>query len=299
MNKFFLSLLVVVSACLNANAQTNVLTQNFDDVSLMLSNGWTAINNSSPLGSDLWHNGAGVGIPAYNGAANSYAAVSALSTTFNGDISNWLISPTVMLNNGDVVTFSTVSNNNLLYPDRLELRLNPANTTQVGTLPAHTGDFSILLTTINPNLLADTAYYPQGYWGPVMATVSGLPGATNCRLAFRYWVTDGGILGTNSSTIGIDQLDVTTVVGVPEIVTFRTRIYPNPANHLLNLSWNQPLVESSVAIVYNSMGQQVAGKELSKGSQYTNIDISALSKGVYTIFLHGSSSYSRSTFVKI
>src|SRR5688572_6043775 len=126
MKKIYLSLMVLASVAMNASSQTSLLTENFDDVSLMLSSGWTAINNSNPLGTEAWHNGTTVGIPAFNGAANSYASVSYLSTSGTGDISNWLISPTVMLNNGDVISFYATCYNNLSFPDRLELRMNPA-----------------------------------------------------------------------------------------------------------------------------------------------------------------------------
>ena len=301
MKKIYLSFLLLVAVSLGANSQTSLLTENFDDVSLMLSSGgWSEVNNSLPLGLETWHNGTGLAIPAYNGFTDSYAEVSFNSTsaTGTGDISNWLISPTMMLNNGDVVTFYATSYNNVVYPDRLELRLNPLNTTNVGSAPSDEGDFTVLLTSLNPTLLPDTSYFPQNYWGLVTATVSGLTGATNCRLAFRYWVIDGGGGGTNSSTIGIDQFDVTTIVGIHELESFKTSLYPNPAHNLLSLTWNQALTENTVATVYNAMGQKVATKEISKGVQHASMDVSTLSNGVYTVHLTGSASNSRSTFVK-
>src|SRR5688572_30599049 len=212
MKKIYLSLILFVALGLTARSQVSIFSENFASVPTMLATGgWTEVNNSSPLGLEIWHDGFNLGIALGVTSDSNFAEVTFQSTDAagTGDISNWLISPPMTLNNGNLITFFTTSFNNVTYPDRLELRINPLNTTNVGSTTTSVGDFTILATTVNPNLLADTASYPQGYWGQIAATVSGLTGATNCRIAFRYWVTDGGGLGANSSSIGVDSLNVT------------------------------------------------------------------------------------------
>jgi hypothetical protein len=300
MKKIYISLLLT-GLVAGAQAQTNVLSENFDDLTVLFSSGgWSQVNNSNPLGLEIWHNGTGVGIPAYNGGATSFAEAgfNSTSATGTGNISTWMITPPMMLNNGDIITFVTTSYNNRVYPDRLELRMNPLNTVNVGSTDTSVGDFSVLLHSVNPNLVADTSYYPQGYWGWRTATVSGLAGATTCRLAFRYWVTNGGGAGLNSSTIGIDAFNVSTLVGIPELPAFRTLLYPNPAKDHLLLGWSEPMKENTTASIYNGMGQLVATRSLARGIQQATLDISSLTPGMYTIVINGNLGTSRSGFIK-
>ena len=303
MKKLYSSLLVFSVLSLAATAQTTTFSENFASVPTMLATGgWTEINHSDPVGPEIWHDG--FNLAASTGAGvtsdSNFAEVSfqSTSTTANGDISNWLISPAITINNGDVVSFFTTSFNNLAFPDRLELRLNPMNNTNVGTLAADVGDFTILLTSVNPNLLADTAYYPQDYWGQFFATVSGLSGATTCRIALRYFVIDGGWTGLNSSTIGVDSLSITSIVGIPAVTTFQTSVYPNPAAHALYLTFAQPLAEKCQAGVYNAMGQLVLSFQLEKGQMSKKLDVSMLAKGMYSVTLLGNETTSRNTFLK-
>jgi len=70
------------------------------------------------------------------------------------------------------------------------------------------GDFTTLLLDINPTLASGG--YPQA-WTQYVITLSGLGGPTSGRIAFRYFVTDAGISGSNSDYIGIDTLKITAV----------------------------------------------------------------------------------------
>ena len=74
--------------------------------------------------------------------------------------------------------------------------------TNVGANSTSVGDFTALLLDINPTLV--TGVYPIVFT-PFTVTVSGLGAPnTNGRLAFRYFVTNGGPSGANSDYIGID-----------------------------------------------------------------------------------------------
>ena len=77
------------------------------------------------------------------------------------------------------------------------------------------GAFALLLS-VNPTLT--TTGYPNT-WTQFSSAISGLSGPTNAAIAFRYFVTDGGPQGANSSYIGIDTLRITPV--------------PEPAAYLL------------------------------------------------------------------
>ncbi len=172
--------------------------------------GWFDLNNSNPLGPTGWF-GNGAVFPSHSGAG--YIAANFNNTTGAGTISDWLITPTRTLNNGD--TFSFWSRTNLdTFPDRLELRLSTnGSSTNVGATETSVGDFGTLLLSINPSLT--TGVYPTA-WTQFSTTLSGLSSSgVSGRLAFRYFVTSGGPDGSNSDYIGVDDVAY-TVAPVPE-----------------------------------------------------------------------------------
>ena len=77
------------------------------------------------------------------------------------------------------------------------------------------GDFTTTLSSVNPALTVSG--YPED-WTLVTATVSGLAAPIDGRVAFRYFVTDGGPTGINSSIIGVDTFSY--VAAVPEPATW-------------------------------------------------------------------------------
>lgn len=198
-------------------AHAQIFTENFDSVAALAGQGWVFTNHSqSPNG--LWGQGNPSGaFPAQAGAPNAYAAVNFQSTNASvGTISNWLLTPTLSLQNGDVISFYTRTVTNSAYPDRLELRLSTsAASVNVGSEPTSVGDFSTLLVSINPNLIVGG--YPTE-WMLYTVTLSGLTGTVEGRIGFRYFVTNGGSSGTNSNFIGLDTLQV-TAAAVPEPAT--------------------------------------------------------------------------------
>lgn len=92
------------------------------------------------------------------------------------------------------------------FPDRLQVRYSNAGaSTNVGTSATDVGDFSNLLLDINPT------YSLTGYptdWTQFSVTI---PAGANGRLAFRYFVEDGGPAGANSDYIGIDTFQYTAI----------------------------------------------------------------------------------------
>ena len=77
--------------------------------------------------------------------------------------------------------------------------------TDVGSSSTDVVDFSILLLSINPELLQNV--YPETWTEFVIGSVNA--GGTG-RIAFRYFVTNAGPTGANSNYIGIDSLVITT-----------------------------------------------------------------------------------------
>ncbi len=181
------------------NAQA--INEGFENVAGLPSQGWFSVNKSQPLGASVWSQCSGTTIPpAQSGPTTSCALVNFNSTTGTGTISNWLMAPVRTLNNGDTFSFYTRTPSNT-FPDRLQLRLSlSGSSTNTGTTALDVGDFTTLLVDVNPTYGAN---YPLT-WTQFTATISGLSGPTSGRVAFRYFVENGGPTGDNSNIIGID-----------------------------------------------------------------------------------------------
>ena len=207
---FLAAVLIFAPAGGNARAQ---LFEDFDDVTLLPGRGWFKQNNSNPVGLN-WFQGNHNVFPAQSGTPTSYIGANYGSTTGENTISNWLLTPNLTLYNGGVIKFWTRTTSNVTFPDRLELRLSTNGaSTNVGTTPTSVGDFTRLLLTINPDLTEDG--YPT-VWTQYTISLSGLPPqGVSGRVAFRYFVTDGGTMGNNSFYIGVDTFSYLPIIGDP------------------------------------------------------------------------------------
>ena len=88
--------------------------------------------------------------------------------------------------------------------------------TNIGTTPFDVGDFATLLLEINPMQI------PGGYpnaWTQFTVTLSGIQSATIGRLAFRYYVINGGPNEPNGDYIGIDTVNFTGTCPPPPTPT--------------------------------------------------------------------------------
>jgi hypothetical protein len=195
-----------------SGAQAQAINEGFENVpALFSSGGWAQQNNSQPTGTTMWFQGNPDVIQAHAGPVNSYIGANFNSTTGANTISNWLFTPVRTLRNGDIFTFYTRSPNNN-FPDRLQVRLSTNGaSTNVGNTPTSVGDFTTLLLDINPNY---DPIYPTA-WTQFTITLSGLPAnGVSGRIAFRYFVEDGGPDGANSNFVGIDTFTYT-----PNVIT--------------------------------------------------------------------------------
>ena len=187
-------------ATINLTVKRSVQSESFDDISTLNSKGWVTINNSSPLGDSGWFKG-NRDFSSISGSG--YIASNFESVNNNGNISNWLFAPQTTLQNGGQISFYTRTVSNPSFADRLEVRLSTnGNSTNVGNSSDSVGDFNTLLLTVNPYLLQTG--YPD-YWKKITITLDSLPASIKGRIAFRYFVIDGGASGYNSDYIGIDD----------------------------------------------------------------------------------------------
>ena len=195
-------------------ARAQIINEGFENITTLPAAGWFAQNNSTPVGTTGWFQGSNAVFSAQAGTANSYIGANFNNTTGANTISNWLLTPNLTLHNGAVIKFWTRETTANLFPNRLEVRLSTSGaSTNVGSGSTAVGDFTTLLTSINPNLTKGG--YPN-VWTEFTITLSGLPaGGTSGRIAFRYFVTDGGPAGDNSNFIGIDSFSYLPLIGDP------------------------------------------------------------------------------------
>src|SRR5690606_12833457 len=299
---------ILLSACLAvysfANAQTNVYSYGFDTD---FGTDWTRTNQSTapPATPTLWSKatytaqttsiiGSGIGgVPSGQaGGQNSFALVNYTSTN-TGTISNWLITPTVNVQDGDVVTFYTRkgTDGTTDYPDRLELRYSSAATTVVpSTGPTDVGSFTNLGVSVNPNQAVGFVY-PQT-WTQYTFNITGV-GSTPVpvKFAFRYFVTSAGPSGTNSDIIGIDSFQVTrSTMAIGEVSRNKLSVYPNPATDFIKIDGAYKLQSVTV---YDMSGRKVAVAV--KGN---TVDVTSLSNGTYIIDIKTDSGNVSEKFIK-
>jgi hypothetical protein len=188
---------VIAAACTAARAD---FTEGFESFS---GSGWTFSNQSNPLGTDNWSVTAAFAHSGSQSLLADYLAGSGVST-----LSVWAEMPVQTLHNGDTLTFWTVGPFNNVLADRLQVRMSTNGaSSNTGTTEFDVGDFRTLLLDINPAY--DLMVYPRT-WTQFTVVISGLPAPTAGRLAFRYFVENGGPDGPNSDEIFIDDVSYTS-----------------------------------------------------------------------------------------
>ena len=199
-----------------AAAEAQQLVEGFDLVTFPPTN-WIVRNQSTVIGTNTqcWNRFTATPWPPQAGAGHAGANFNCTSGT--NTISGWLISSQMVnLQNGQQVTFFTRKASPDQFADRLQLRLcldgapdscGAAGST--GATSADVGQFTTLLVDVNPTLVLGV--YPTVFT-QFSATLSGLPAGPNTgRIAFRYFVDNGGPTGANSDIISIDTVNVTPV----------------------------------------------------------------------------------------
>lgn len=172
---------------------TAILAEDFDDITTLMGDDWVMTNESVPLGTTDWFQGNDAVFPSQAGAADAYIGANFNNTSGVGTIDNWLITPVLPLNQLSEFSFWARSPDGSTFPDRIQVLMNVTNTGSA------TSDFTVVLADLDP---VSTSGWAQ-------TVINSFPGATaQGRIAFRYFVTDGGPSGSNSDYIGIDSLEV-------------------------------------------------------------------------------------------
>jgi hypothetical protein len=197
-------------------AATASLSEGFEGVTFPPA-GWITRNQSTTVGTNTncWNRFTTT--PWAPNSGSGHAGANFNCTTGTNTISGWLItSQLTAISNGDQVTFWTRRGTGTEFPDRLELRLCMDTTPDscgaagsTGATATDVGSFTTLLLSVNPTLV--TGVYPSAFT-QFTATISGLPSSGNGRVAFRYFVTNGGPSGANSDIISIDDVQVIPAV---------------------------------------------------------------------------------------
>ena len=203
--------------------------EEFDTAQNAYNRGWRFINRSELIGRTNWQNPTTLtGIPfiSYSGTGNGYLWADYQSTSGAAvTISNWAVSPELIMQNGDKIIFYTrtellfFNNDSTDFVNRMQVRLNKTTSLNCGD-GTDFGDFTVPLLDINPfyyeflksayNNPANPLYqqarqaYPH-VWTRFEATVVGLNGPTKGRFAFRYFTEEAGNNGRGSS-IGVDAV---------------------------------------------------------------------------------------------
>ena len=274
-----------------------IVIENFDTVPGI---GWTRTNQSTPVGPSNWGQGVVTQFDAgaFNGEPTAFAMVNSASAIGNGTISNWLMSPMITLQNGDIIRFFSrvglpVGQTTVVFPDRLEMRISTNGSgTVVPSGPDSVGDYTTLALTINENLTATG--YPTS-WSLYEYTVSGLSSPTDCKIAFRYYVTNGGTQGTNSNIIGLDLFSIERTLSTNDFFKTNFTVFPNPAKDTLDIQNTNGIAINSIDITDTNgrIIKQFDGKNIT-----AQINISSLNAGVYFLKIHSDQGIGTTKIVK-
>nr|MDQ6901928.1 choice-of-anchor J domain-containing protein [Bacteroidota bacterium] len=138
--------------------------EEFDTTAAAVSRGWQLVNSSDPKGTGVWMDGGSTPpfFKAYSNKGRNAGFIGADYTSTSADaatISNWLISPTLIMQNGDKIIFYTRSYNqydgvsdSTDFGNSLQVRMNPTNDQVYVGIGKDVGNFTQGLLEINPKL---------------------------------------------------------------------------------------------------------------------------------------------------
>lgn len=181
-------------AALSAQAQTVLLTENFDNYSTLVGSGWVLSNQSSTIGTTGgWYQGDQTIFTSQAGGPEAYLAANYNSTTAGGTIANYLFSP----------TFSTAVAGTISFWARADIAPDYFDTISYGlSSGASTGAPGAL--SFSTTLTGDWTQYTVDFASAGAGSVG------------RFVIEYTGSFET-SNYIGIDTL---TVTAVPEPSTW-------------------------------------------------------------------------------
>ena len=141
----------------------------------------------------------------------------------------------------------------------------------------------IYASTDNGNTFSTTPLYDmrndQGEfssWETIQATVdlSSLAGQNNVKLMFRYY-------GTYGAELWIDNINIFTGTGIAEIENNDVKVFPNPANNVINVNATSNI---SNVEVFTITGQKVG--DFTANNTKATISTANLTTGLYLMKIH-------------
>ncbi|HLA58270.1 MAG TPA: choice-of-anchor J domain-containing protein [Puia sp.] len=185
-------------------------TEEFDDFSVMQTKGWYMAEYSQidTMGTTGWYPGPYgssktdtnfYGFVAYSYVYNPFEyAYSFVPAANNGtSVSSWMLSPILVVKNGDSISFYTRGDTTGIYTNRMQVLMDTLGSVNVGHDLTSVGGYTSMLFDINPTQTAGG--YPTT-WKKYEYIFSGLTGSKHVRIGFRHYV----IHPTNARGIGID-----------------------------------------------------------------------------------------------
>jgi hypothetical protein len=183
-------------AAMTMSAQAGVVvSEGFESVASLATNGWTFINDSSPAGVTTgWFQGTPGPFSAQAGTDASYASANYNNTVEGGTISSWLITPTFNAINGVDISFYLRAAGDG-YSDQIEYGFSGGALTTITAVPD--SDWTLYTVHLDANTLGATsfAFHYIGTYDSANAvgldtlTVTDLPEPTSIALFA------GGLLG--------------------------------------------------------------------------------------------------------
>ncbi len=271
MKRKFTLLFLAVGTIFTAKSQL-VLSEDFNDPFTpgAGTNEWVIVDNTVPGAGGSWAQGNQTGgngtVTAFNGSTDDFymADFTAVNGSV-GDISAFLITPTVTIYNGAEIKFATRTmqfSGAALYPDRMQVLMSQSGSSVIPTGTASVGSFTDILLDINPNLTQGTSSvvsngtvngYPQS-WVVYTIPITNVTGTVTGRFAFRYFVKNGGAGGGNSRLVALDAVRYTLPCG-PTVQSYTTCAgFPTILNAIngtgvTTYSWDTGATTSSVSVI--------------------------------------------------
>ncbi len=188
------ALLAISMGLVAATSQATVLlSENFDKVENLATNGWVLTNESTPLGDHGWQQGAENIFAAHAGADWAYIAANYYSAGDHGTISNWLITPEFSTATATQVTFYARAAGDAGYSDHIAFGFSGGSTAS--------GSFTM-----------GSAVTLGDHWTKYTFNLAAQGAGSMGRFAIQYTG-----LADESNYMGVDTL---RVAAVPEPATF-------------------------------------------------------------------------------
>lgn len=160
----------------------------------------------------------------------------------------------------------------ILYADTCVLNPN-TNAVEYFVVASITGGTTSFLVELTNDLNDDTAYVSMQ-----QPTIALGPFATSQTIT--YTATDyANAYCSESTTI---EFDICTLIGVSEVDPIDVRVYPNPADEIVNFSFESGLNGEQIGLnVYDVLGQVVLKSNSSISNNRIELDVRSLESGLY------------------